>query len=309
MRIVFAGFGELGATVLGALHEQHEVSLVLTHRDGFSALRGDDVEQLALKYEIPLFLSSRADEPELLALLGELSADALVSTNWRTRLPGTVLSTARLGALNVHDALLPEYAGFGAVNWAIRDGRDQTGLTVHVMDEELDTGPILLQTRVDIGPEDTATAVYTRLLAQYGPAALEALRLLEAGVTPRPQDPTAGSFGHRISAEDNAIDWTASTRQIVDLVRSQSAPFLNAWCLDGDRRLYVRRARSPVRSVRGNPGRVVAGTHDGVLVACGKAGDPLSRGVLLTHVSIDDGGEEIPATSYFDPVRGVRFLR
>jgi methionyl-tRNA formyltransferase len=293
--------------VLGPLIRHHDVVAVLTHPAGFTDLDGTQVESMARQAQIPVLLATATFDRDLIDRLATCDADVLVSTNWRTRLPAPVLTVARYGAINVHDALLPRYAGFGAVNWAIRDGCDHTGLTVHVMEEELDTGPILLQTRIDIGPCDTATIAYQRLVAQYGPAVLAALDRLARGERGTPQDPAGASFGHRITIADTRIDWTWPTTAIVDLVRAQSPPFVNAWCRDAAERLRVTRAGAPRRAARGTPGRVVTAAEGGVLVACGRPGESDARGVLLLEVA-PDGGSAIPAAEYLGPVRGARYL-
>lgn len=308
MRVLFAGFGELGAAVLDPLTRRHQVAAVLTHPAGFTGLDGGHLQGIADRAAIPVFLSATATEPDLAPRLADLGADVLVSTNWRTRLPKDILAATTLGAINVHDSLLPRYAGFGAVNWVIRDGGDHTGLTVHVMDDQLDTGPVLLQTRVDIGPADDATTVYRRLVAQYGPAALDSLDLLAQGHRGTPQNLTCASFGHRITLEDTRVDWTWDTTAIVNLVRGQSSPLLNAWCTSAGQRLFIGKASTPIRAVRGTPGRVVATTEGGVLIGCGRPGAPDSRGVVLHRVTPEDEAEQ-DATEYFAPIRGARYLR
>lgn len=307
MKVIFAGFGDLGAAVLQPLLDTHEVLAVLTHPDGFTGLEGRLVRDLALKAHVPVFLSAAGREPGLSGQLSDLGADVLVSTNWRIKMPADLLKVARLGAVNVHDALLPTYAGFGSVNWVIRDGLDHIGLTVHYMTDDLDTGPIISQTRLEIGPTEDATSVTDRLTAHYGDTLLSALEEVAAGNQGQAQDPTQGSFGHRITLADTRIDWGLTTRQVLDLVRAQSTPFINAWAMDGSQRLFITRTVAPGRAVRGTPGRVVAHTDGGVLVACGPVGGTDSNGVVLTRVRAEDGAE-VDAVNYFGQVRGARYL-
>lgn len=308
MKIVFAGFGELGDTVLGELVQHHEVCAVVTHQAGFTDLSDNDVEKRARVHSIPTYYSVSAREPELHEVLTRLEADLLVSTNWRTRMPAKMLGVTRLGAINVHDALLPEYAGFGAVNWAIRDGRDRTGLTVHFMDDELDTGPVINQVAINIGPDEYADSVYTRLVSLYGSTALRAIELVEGGSRGTSQTPGAGFFGHRITANDTRIDWNDSSHQIVNLVRSQASPFINAWCVDDDKHINVTRAAVPSRPVRGTAGRIVAHTDGGILVSCGRTGVADSKGIILLGVKPEGTHSPLPAVEYFGRVRGARYL-
>ncbi|MEU1811579.1 methionyl-tRNA formyltransferase [Micromonospora sp. WMMD1076] len=298
MRIVFFGYGELGATVLRGIAPHHEVLLVLTHRAEFSGLGEPDVELAAADLGLPVRYSATAREPDLHEQLRDLAPELIVSTNWRTRVPTEVLRIPERGAVNTHDALLPAYAGFGAVNWAIRNGEEETGLTVHYMAEELDTGPIITQARVKIGPHDTAGQILERLLAEYVPVTLEALERVAEGHRGEPQPPEGASFYHRIGVEDTRIDWRDSATTICDLVRGQSDPFVNAWTTHRGFRLWVKAATRPTRAHGGTPGRIVKAGYGGVVVASGGPGDGDDRGVVLLQVSTETG-PPVRAIDYF----------
>lgn len=298
MRIVFMGYGELGANVIRGIASHHEVLLVLTHRTGFSGLVEPDVEQAAAELGIPVEFSTTACEPDLGKRIHGLRPEVIVSTNWRTKIPADVLRIPLLGAINVHDALLPKYAGFGAVNWAIRNGEDVTGLTVHYMDEELDTGPIILRAVVKIGPHDTAGYVLNRLLAEYVPVTLQALELVEQGYRGELQTTEEASFYHRISIDDTRIDWRDSTTTIYNLIRGQSAPFINAWTTHDQLRLWIKAAAVPSRSYGGTPGRIVKHDGDGVAITCGRPSDRENQGIVLLQVATETG-PPVRAVDYF----------
>ncbi|WP_158841570.1 methionyl-tRNA formyltransferase [Saccharothrix deserti] len=304
MKLVFFGYGELGAVGVDSLVEPHVVALVLTHRTEFTGLGEPHVAELVEKHGLPVHISSNAREPEIRQLLRDADADAIVSTNWRTRLPGDLLGMAKLGALNVHDALLPSYSGFGAVNWAIRNGETEAGVTVHLMEEELDTGPAVVQHRVPIGPHDTALQVYEAVTAQYVPATLAALEKLAAGDRGTPQDPTRRTFYHRIGEDDTMIDWSQSTARIYNLIRGQSDPYINAWTTFDGRKVAVKSAALPDGGYCGTPGKVVRQAQGGVAVVCGQTGSPDALGIILLEVQVE-GDEPRPATEVFKKM-GVR---
>jgi methionyl-tRNA formyltransferase len=304
MRIVFMGYGELGANVLRGLAPHHEVMLVLTHEAHFTGLGEADVDDAAADLGLPVLHSPRAAEPGVHARVRAAGPDVIVSTNWRTTVPPEVLCIPRLGALNVHDALLPRYAGFGAVNWAIRNGEHETGLTVHFMDEKLDTGPVVTRSTVAIGPDDTAGQVLARLKASYVPTLLGALDQVSGGSRGEPQGPD-GSFYHRIRLTDTRIDWRDGTQRLHDLVRGQSDPFVNAWTTHDGLRLFIKAAAPPERAWCGTPGRIIAHAEGGVAVACGRTPDEDSRGLILLQVQTE-GGPAVRAVDYF--VRGSGYL-
>lgn len=112
-----------------------------------------------------------------------------------------------------------------------------------------------------------------------------------------PQPAEGPSFYHRITEADNRIDWTLPTTRLVNLIRAQSDPFGNAWCLVGGRKLYVKRAKRPVRSYRGTPGRVVKHVEDGVAVVCGPSWAAGSDGFILLEPSGMGSGRSRRATS------------
>jgi methionyl-tRNA formyltransferase len=304
VKLIFMGYGLLGANVLRALAREHSVALVVTHPNGFGGLAEPDVHRVAVQLGIPAVCSRTASEPELHARMRAIGPDAITSTNWRTTVPGEVLEIPRHGAINVHDALLPRYGGFGAVNWAIRNGETATGLTVHLMDEELDTGPVITQSVVPIGPHDNAARVLEALLAEYAPITLRALRLLQSGHS----EPQAGAatFYHRIGLEDTRINWERGTTELYNLVRGQSDPFVNAWTEHLGHRLFVKVAALPERAYRGTPGRIVRAADGGVAVACGGGHDPDGRGLIVLQVQTEEG-PPVRATDYF--VKFGEYLR
>jgi methionyl-tRNA formyltransferase len=298
MRIAFMGYGQLGANVLRGVAPHHEVLLALTHRAHFSGIDEPDVEQAAAELGVPVAFSSGAREPELHERLRQLRPEVVASTNWRTKVPPEVLRIPARGVLNVHDALLPAYAGFGAVNWVIRNAEDRTGLTVHFMEEELDTGPVVTRAVVKIGPHDTAGLVLGRLLDEYVPITLEAMRLVELGHTGERQPAEGASFYHRIGVEDTRIDWRDSATTIYNLIRGQSDPFVNAWTTHDGQRLWVKTATRPTRSHGGTPGRIVRGHNGGVVIACGTPSDADDRGIVLLEVAVENG-PPLPASDHF----------
>ncbi|MEV5241115.1 methionyl-tRNA formyltransferase [Streptomyces cinnamoneus] len=300
MRIAFLGYGEIGATVLAGIAAEHEPAVVVTHPARFGDLHEPHVAKLATDLGLPVVEARRADEAQAVTALRAARPDVLMSANWRTVIPAPVLAIPALLPLNVHDALLPGYAGFGAVNWAVRNGESRTGLTVHVMEPELDTGPVLWQVAVPIAPDDTATTVQQRLLEQYPGAVLAALDRAASGVRPVPQHAGGASFYHRITEADTRIDWTLPTGRLVDLVRAHSDPFVNAWCTFGGRKLYVKRAARPSRPHRGTPGRVVRHADGGVAVVCGRSWESGADGIVLLDVRPEHGRVQ-PAAEVLRP--------
>lgn len=306
MRVALFGFQTWGHRVLEhLLDSKHEVVLVVTHPrsdHAYESIWSDSVEELALAKGIPVLVKDRPD-PEVVAALS--GADMMVACNWRTWIPPEVFTAPRLGTLNVHDSLLPRYAGFAPLNWAIINGETEVGVTAHVMDDRLDRGDIVLQWSVPVGPRDTATDMFHATLEMMGPITLEALGHLEHGTGQRlPQDMSRASFFHKRSAEDSLIDWSWPAPDIVNLVRAQSDPYPNAYTFADGRRLRVLQASVSADRCGGTAGRVFARTADGVIIVCGpgahRGGNP---GLVIERVR-DDDGRDGPAPAFFPKLGG-----
>jgi methionyl-tRNA formyltransferase len=308
VRVALFGFQTWGHRVLEHLiGSKHEVVLVVTHPrsdHAYESIWSDSVEELARAKGVSVLVKDRPDSEVAGALSG---ADVLVACNWRTWIPPEVFTAPRLGTLNVHDSLLPRYAGFAPLNWAIINGEAEVGVTAHVMDERLDRGAIVLQWKVPVGPRDTATDMFHATLEMMGPITLEALGHLEHGTGERiPQDLSQASFFHKRSVEDSVIDWTWPAADIVNLVRAQSDPYPNAYSFAGGRRLRVLSASVSPHRCGGTAGRVFARAADGqgVIIVCGpeahRGGNP---GLVIERVR-DDDGREGPARDFFPRLGG-----
>src|SRR3984957_21324130 len=212
MRVVMFGFQTWGRKTLQDLIDlDHEVVLAVTHpasEHSYRAIFADSVEDLAREIGIPVHLTERVDA-ETIDLVKRAEPDAIVVNSWYTWMPPELYNLPRHGTLNLHDSLLPKFTGFSPVLWALISGESEFGLTVHRMDDGLDTGDILVQHSLPIGPTDTGTELVLRGMDLIPGALAEALGALESG-TPvwRPQNKTDRSYFHKRSERDSLIDWT-----------------------------------------------------------------------------------------------------
>ncbi|MGH3815582.1 MAG: methionyl-tRNA formyltransferase, partial [Pseudonocardiaceae bacterium] len=137
MRVVAFGYMTWGRrTIEAILQAGHEIPLIVTHPDSgnpYEKIFNESVAELAADHGIPLLVRDRADDVEVREAITATGADIMVVSNWRTWLPLEVFSIPRLGTLNVHDALLPGYAGFAPLNWALINDEPEVGVTAHMM--------------------------------------------------------------------------------------------------------------------------------------------------------------------------------
>lgn len=191
--------------------------------------------ELARSLGVPFLVQPRRSAPELSrfdADLVGLCPDLFLINSYSMILSSRLLSIPRYGAINVHGALLPEYRGANPVEWALINGAREAGVTIHVVDEGIDTGPIVAQRKIPIAFEDTwldvrrgVNAATDRLLAETIPP------ILRGGLAARAQGP--GRSWRRRTPEDGRFDWNASIIAIYNLIRALVAPHPGAVAPDG----------------------------------------------------------------------------
>lgn len=309
MRVAMFGFQTWGHRTLEALlKSDHEVALVVTHPKSdhaYEKIWDDSVADLAADNGVPVLLRSKPDDAELLDRLRAAELGMIVATNWRTWIPPAVFSMPAHGTLNVHDSLLPAYAGFSPLIWALLNGEPEVGVTAHLMDDTLDAGDIVLQRSVPVGPTDTATDLFHRTLDLFGPITTDGLDLIERGeARPQPQDRSRATFFHKRSIEDSRLDWHRSAVDLERLVRAQSDPYPNAFTFHRGQRLRIVGARVSEGRYGGTPGRIFYREGDGVVVVAGAdAGRGHNHGLAITRVRTEDG-TELAALDYFTSMGG-----
>ncbi|MEO3749144.1 methionyl-tRNA formyltransferase [Streptomyces sp. B6B3] len=309
MRVALFGYQTWGHRTLRALLDAgHEVTLAVTHppsAHAYERIWNDSVADLAREHGVPVLLRNRPDDPELRATLRDADPEIIVANNWRTWLPPEIFDLPPHGTLNVHDSLLPAYAGFSPLIWALINGEPEVGVTAHLMNAELDAGDIVLQRAVPVGPTDTATDLFHRTVDLIAPLVTESLELIAAGKTGwTPQDRSRASFFHKRSLEDSRIDWTWPAEDLERLVRAQSDPYPNAFTHYRGQRIRVLEAAVSRAHYGGTPGRVFIPEGDGVVIVAGpEARRGRGPGLVLRRLRTDDG-REWAATEFFRSMGG-----
>ncbi|EWM19394.1 methionyl-tRNA formyltransferase [Kutzneria sp. 744] len=308
MRVAMFGYQTWGHRTLRALIDAgHEVALVVTHPvsdHAYERIWADSVADLAAEHGIRVLLRERPDDAELLAELRAAALDLIVANNWRTWLPPEVFTLPRHGTLNIHDSLLPAYAGFSPIIWALLNDEPEVGVTAHMMDGELDAGGIVLQQSVEVGPKDTATDLFHRTVDLIAPITAEAIKLIEQGFRPQPQDRSKASFFHKRAKRDSLIDWNWTPEYIERMVRAQSDPYPNAFTYHRSQELRIVKASVSTGHYGGTPGRIFYREGDGVVIVAGPdARRGTFPGLVVERVRTADGAEHA-ATDYFTTMGG-----
>ena len=189
------------------------------------------VKQAAGAAGIPAHQPEKIRTPEAQELLQKYAPDAIVIIAYGQIIPARLLPIPRLGWINLHASLLPKYRGAAPINWAIVNGETKTGVTSMRIDAGMDTGEMLLQKEMEIGPMETAPELAARMSELGAPLMAETLRGLLAGrIAPRAQDNADASMAPMLKKEDGRIDWQQTAREIFNRIRG-FAPWPGAYTL------------------------------------------------------------------------------
>jgi methionyl-tRNA formyltransferase len=298
VRIVFLGSGAFAIPGLEALLDAgHEVAAVVTQPDREKgrgqALAPPPVKPAAQARGLPVLQVRRVRAPEAQAALRAFRPELQVVIAFGQILPRSVIDIAPRGTVNVHGSLLPKLRGAAPIQWAIANGETTTGVTTMLIDEGLDTGPMLLKRPLEIGPEETAADLEPRLARLGAELLVETVAGLAAGtITPIPQDPAQATHAPILEKEDGRIDWSRSAAEIANRGRGFT-PWPGAFTRHGGRLLKVLKSRAlPGRAVPESaaPGQVLDTGRDGLHVCCG-------GGTLLEIVEVQPESRRAMAAS------------
>jgi methionyl-tRNA formyltransferase len=297
-RLIFMGSPRFAVPSLHALVRRgHEIALVVTQPTR-PAGRGKQLHQppvaaLAEHLGLPLFQPERIRPPAVVARLQQVQPEAIVVAAYGQILPPSVLSIPPLGCINVHPSLLPRHRGAAPIAASILAGDSETGVTIMLMDEGMDTGPLLSAHHVPLGDDDDQVTLTSRLALLGGDLLVETLADLEASrISPQAQNNEQATTSRPVNRNDAVLDWS---RPAVDLWRQVRAfaewPQATTWW--GRRALRILAARyDDTSSGALNAGQVApwglrSRTPQAIAIGTG-------RGFLLPHVVGIEGKRVMP---------------
>ncbi len=249
----------------------------------------DDIQALACSRGYRFVESKKVASHYLDEFWETEEIDLMLVVSWRYLLPADVYQLPRLGTFVFHDSLLPEYRGFAPTVWAIINGNNHTGVTLFEIAEEVDSGDIIDQQRVNINLDDTIAIVMEKVTQVYLEILERNLDKLLAGDAPRtPQDHFLATYTCKRLPEDNQIDWNSSSESIYNLIRAVSQPYTGAYTYLLGKKIFIWSAKrmTNINYIGSIPGRVVKVLPDiGSVVLTGD-------GALLVTL-VQRHGEEI----------------
>jgi methionyl-tRNA formyltransferase len=256
-------------------------------------MHASPVKEAAVAAGLPILQPEKARDPEFQARLKELDPDVAAVVAYGKILPVDLLSIPRLGFVNVHFSLLPKYRGAAPVQRAIIEGETETGVSIMVLTEGMDEGPVLASVTTPIEATDTAGTVGERLAVIGGPLLVDSLHGFASGsIEPVEQDDSAATYAPKITSDDARIDWTWPAERIGRFVRGLN-PVPVAWSTLDGKRLKVTQVRE-VDTDRLEPGEIL----DGKDLVVGTGTSPLEL------VEVQPAGKKRMSGS--DLLRGLR---
>ena len=227
LRLVFMGTPDFAVPALGALLDAgHEVVGVFTQPDRRSGrgrrLSTPPVKEFAESRDLAVFQpASLREDAEARQRISDLAPDAIVVAAYGLFLPEETLAVPQLGCLNIHPSLLPRHRGPSPVATSILEGDETTGVTIMLLDEGMDTGPVLAQRETPIGAEETCDKLTTRLFDMGANLLVNTLEEWSAGlIAPTPQDDAKATITRRLQRSDGRIDWSDTAESIARRVRA-----------------------------------------------------------------------------------------
>jgi methionyl-tRNA formyltransferase len=279
LKLVFCGTPEFAVPTLEALLAAgHQIALVVSQPDRPTG-RDQQLTAPAVKHAA-LAAGLLVTQPEKIrtnvgfhAQLEAIAPDAIVVVAYGRIIPPWMLALPRLGCINLHGSLLPKYRGAAPIQWAIAMGDAYTGNTTMLLEEGLDTGPILLQQTVEIGPDQTSVDLFPLLARAGAPLVVETLAGLANGtIDPQPQSHEVATFAPLLDREDGRIDFAARTAQEIYNRWRGFQPWPGAFTALNGKKLIVHRmtvTRGSFAEGLGfaEPGWIVVESHR-LLAAC-----------------------------------------
>jgi methionyl-tRNA formyltransferase len=274
LRIAFFGTPEFAVPTLQKLIDsRHAVVAVISQPDRPKG-RGQKEQPTPTKVtaeaaHLAVLQPGRIRDEAFLQAVRAMKLDLGVVAAYGKILPDDLLAIPRLGMINVHASLLPEYRGAAPVHRAVIDGRAETGITIMRVVRELDAGPMFARITRAIGPDETSLEVEQALATMGGDLLLEVVEQLAAGTTSEePQDHGRATYAHKLTKAEGTIDWALAGARIHNLVRGlQPWPLVSVHL--GDRRYLLHRTARTRERATASPGTIVDATGDRLAVVAG----------------------------------------
>ncbi|MGB9822905.1 methionyl-tRNA formyltransferase [Thermodesulfovibrio sp.] len=272
--IIFFGTPEFAVPTLKSLIERREkILLVITQPDKPKGrgkiIQPCETKKIAVEFGLNVAQPEKLKDESFIKMLKELNPEFGIVVAYGKILPKEVLEIPEYGCINLHASLLPKYRGAAPIQWALIKGEKITGVTTMLIDEGLDTGPVLLQKEVPIEDEDNAQSLVHKLSIVGAELIIETIEKMRKGqIQPKPQEGEA-SYAPQLKKEDGKINWNAPAKEIVNLIRG-TYPWPCAYSFLKNERVKIIKAealagKAPAGMIVKAKDELIVGTGNGLL--------------------------------------------
>ena len=285
--------------------KRHDIAFVITQPDKPKGrgmhLQSPPVKELAQRAGLKVYQPpSLKDNAEVRDLFAASLLDAVIVVAYGKMIPPDMLDLPRIGFLNVHASLLPEFRGASPINRAVMAGCTTTGISIMKIDEGMDSGPVYMQSSISINEEDDALRLSERLSALGAVKLLEALALIEEGkMQPAPQDHARSTYAPMLTKEDGAIDWGKDPRTIHNLIRGL-VPWPCAYTFLQGKMLKIMKGSYEIED-HGIQAGTLLKDKSGVRIAC-------NGGYIIPKVLLLEGKKAIDAAAFSNGLKTDRAM-
>ncbi|OSB11693.1 methionyl-tRNA formyltransferase [Paraclostridium bifermentans] len=243
MNILFMGGHELGAKTLEHLiNNKVNVVGVVVSKNANDWYRG--VDEVANKFNLELYEEENINDQNFLNKIKPLNLDLIVCVNFDQILKKDIINLPTIGCINTHASLLPKYRGRAPLNWAMINGEQYSGVTVHFIDEGVDTGDIILQEKIKIYEDDYISDLLNKVKNIYPKIVLNAIRALESNnINLIKPDLSKGFYVNKRTKDDGKIDFSKPSKDIINFIKAISKPYPGAFLYHNNKKIIIWRAR------------------------------------------------------------------
>lgn len=242
MNILFMGGHELGAKTLEHLinNNVNVVGVVVSKNDN-DWYRG--VDEVADKFNLNLYEEKNINDQNFLNKIKSLNLDLIVCVNFDQILKKDIINLPTIGCINTHASLLPKYRGRAPLNWAMINGEKYSGVTVHFIDEGIDTGDIILQEKIKIDEDDYICDLLNKVKNTYPKIVLNAIQSLENNnINLIKPDLSKGFYVNKRNKDDGKIDFSKPSKDIMNFIKAISKPYPGAFLYHNNKKIIIWRA-------------------------------------------------------------------
>ena len=242
LKIIFMGTPEFSVPVLNSLIQNYNIITVVTQPDKKvgrkQELTSSPVKKVALENKIEVLQPDKIDQ-SFVSEIKEINPDLIVVVAYGFILPQELLNIPKYGVINIHASLLPKYRGASPIQSAILNGDQVTGVSIMLINEKMDQGPILSQSEADIEPGETFSSLHDKLAILGSHLLIDTLpKYLNQEIKPIIQDDTQATYCQKITKDDGKIDWSKPATEIETMIRAFD-PWPETWSYWGDKKLKI----------------------------------------------------------------------